>query len=980
MRKWPTGLPGLLGSVGPGGTLVRRLLPGAVAVFGAVGILRWQGEQHGLYGTKVGVVLMTAVAITGLAGLVWRFGRRLDQDESARLGTEQEQRRSARYVELARDLVCTAGFDGYFQQLNAAWTKALGWSESELRSRPFLEFVHPDDREQTESVAAQLGTGGTTVDFVNRYEAKDGTWRWLDWSAIGDPEEGVIYASARDITQRKAAEAARETSERQTRQVIETAHDAFVSIDSGGLIVDWNPQAEATFGWSHEEAVGRDLAATIVPEAHRGAHRRGIEHFLATGEGPVLGKRLELTALHRDGHEFAVELTISALETEDGYTFNAFLRDITERKRFQEELVSAHDKALEASRQKSEFLANMSHEIRTPMNGVVGMTELLLETELTPEQEQYAEMARTSSEALVAVVNDILDLSKIESGKLELDCSDFRPGELVEDVCELLAPSALAKGLEFSTFVEHGLPAVVKGDEIRVRQVLMNLVSNAVKFTSEGEVNVRALPQDEEGTARVCFEVKDTGIGIDPEHIDRLFESFAQADTSTTRRFGGTGLGLAITRQLAEMMGGEISVTSEPGMGSTFRATLPVKHSSMAAEEVGAFEPRPDLESVRVIVVDDNPTNRFIFEHHTTAWGMEVVTAADGREGLTLMRAAAGRGEPFEVALVDMRMPGLNGIELAREVRADPALIRTHLVLLSSSFEDRHAARAAGIDVQLPKPVRRQKLFNALVATARPDRAPKRAASAQAPSSEGGRRPVVLVAEDNEINQTLATRMLEKRGIEVRLAANGREAVDAVASDRFDLVLMDCQMPELDGYAATREIRRAEGDERHTPIVAMTAHSMRGDRDRCLAVGMDDYLSKPLDTRAFDLALSRWVGELRGAEEQGSHDGAVDSAAIERLREQIDSVGALEGFVDLFRSQTPAKLEELRKAVDSGDNVAVRQGAHFLKGSASSLCAVRMAALCRELESASPARAPDLLTRLDVAFAEAVAALERECV
>ena len=1152
----PTRNAGLLTSQGPGGALVRRLLPAVLVGSVLIGVLRWLGQAHGLYGTKTGVALMSGAALGGLAWLLWYFGRWLDRDDLERRRMEGELGRSGRYVELTRDMVCTANFEGYYEQLNASWSQALGWSEEELRSRPFLEFVHPEDREETVRVAGALGEGGMTVDFLNRYQTKDGGWRWLDWSAIGVPEEGLIYASARDVTERKLteryveaqheatrvlaeatttaealpallraigermgwpvaafwtstgagpvadlrctafwqepgtgfeeyaaatralsltpgdglpgrawesrqprwvpdvsveaashrsqaagadglhacvllpilsgstvlgvvellsdevrpaepdlleildtlsgqlaqflerrrSEAAREAIERQTRQIIDTAHDAFIAIDSSGRITDWNPQAEAIFGRTSEEAVGRDLADTIIPEEHREAHRRGIEHFHATGEGPVLGRLIELPALHRDGHEFPAELTISALETESGHSFNAFLRDITERKGTQEELVLARDQALDASRQKSEFLANMSHEIRTPMNGVVGMTELLLETELTPEQQQYAQLARTSSEALVAVVNDILDLSKIEAGKLEIDRADFRLGELVEDVCELLAPVALEKGLEFSTFVESDLPPVVQGDEVRVRQVLLNLVANAVKFTAEGEVNVHALLDDAHGPAGVRFEIKDSGIGIDPGHLDRLFESFSQADTSTTRRFGGTGLGLTITKQLTEMMGGEISVTSEPGRGSTFTATLPLEPSTVAADEVEAFEPRSDLESVRVIVADDNPTNRFIFAHHTTAWGMEVTTAADGKQAITRMRQAADRGQPFQVALVDMRMPELDGIALAREVRADPALSSTPLLLLSSSFDDRHAARAAGIDMQLPKPVRREKLFDALVSIVRPDRSPT-PVRPRRQSAGNGRRPVVLVAEDNAVNQMVATRFLEKRGIDVRLATNGREAVNALMTDTFDLVLMDCQMPEMDGYEATKEIRRAEGGQRHTPIVAMTAHSMQGDRDRCLAVGMDDYLSKPLDTRAFDGALSRWVGDLGQTEEAvapeqaavaevGSSEGGVDPAALERLREQIASGDALEHIVALFRSQTPEKLEKLGASVGSGDRKAVTEAAHFLKGSAASLGAVRMAELCQQLETNSPARSPELLEALNGAFDEAVFALE----
>ena len=779
---------------------------------------------------------------------------------------EAELRRSSRYFELSRDMVCTADFDGNFKQLNGVWTEVLGWTDSELRARPFVDFVHPDDREATIRETSRLAEGVTTIGFVNRYATKAGGWRWIDWNARIAPDEQLIYATARDVTERMTAEAAQAAGEAQTRQILESAHDAFVAMDGTGMITDWNPQAAAVFGWSRQEVLGRDLADTIIPERYRGPHRAGLAHFLATGQGPVLSERIELPAIRRDGREFPVELTISIVSAGEGCSFNAFLRDITDRRQAQQELERARDQALQASVLKSQFLANMSHEIRTPMNGVLGMAELLLDTSLDARQREYAEAVHVSGDGLLTLIDDILDLSKIEAGGLELEAVDFDVPTSIEDVAALLAGQAQAKGLEVVVDIADDMPAALRGDPGRFRQVLTNLLGNAVKFTSAGQVGVTARVihrTEEETTVRV--QVDDTGIGIAADAKARIFDPFAQADPSTTRRYGGTGLGLAITRQLVELMGGRCGLDSQAGVGTSFWFTLPL---SRALADV---TPRPSvtgtqLEGTDVLVVDDNVTNRVVLDGYLTGWGMKVALADSGASALDAARSAAAGERPFALVVSDMHMPGMNGLDLAAALAGDPATRGTPFVLLTSSGDDRDLgpSRDTGVSAQMIKPVRRERLRRCLaeiVSDSDEDRVVARTAPVEA--STPMRRGSVLLAEDNLINQRVAVAMLESGGYAVDTVSNGTEAVRAIRSHRYDLVLMDCQMPEMDGYEAAAAIRAEEGTGRRTPIVALTAGAMEQDEERCLAAGMDGYLAKPVRRADMLAAVDRWAGKRR---------------------------------------------------------------------------------------------------------------------
>jgi PAS domain S-box-containing protein len=781
------------------------------------------------------------------------------RDLTERNRAEAEVRQSAQqldhFFDLSTDLMCIAGTDGYFKRVNPAWVQTLGYSREELLARPFLDFIHPDDVDRTAAESAeQAAAGKVSVSFDNRYRCRDGSYRWLSWNATPVPDTSMVYAVARDTTEQRLADQARSL----LAAIVDSTDDPTVGMTLDGTIISWNSAAERSYGYRPEEAVGRSIYLITGP----GGRREMAAIFDQVARGVPLTHH-NTVRRRKDGTQRQVEVTISPIRDASGAVIGAasVARDIGERLQFEQALARARDEALAAAQLKSQFVAMVSHEIRTPMNGVIGLTGLLLDTPLGPAQRRYTEAIGTSGRALLTIINDILDFSKIEAGKIELADADFRLDTLLESAIQAAAEIGRDKDLEVVGYYPPSLPTAVRGDEGRLRQVLLNLAGNAVKFTDHGHVLICANPAGPapDGRPQVTVTVTDTGIGIAPDDLALLFKPFSQVDAATSRRFGGTGLGLTISRQLIELMGGQLGVQSQPGHGSEFSFTIPLPTQS--GPSPGHGQASNWLSGRRLLIADANPTRRRLLSEHSTAWGMNPTAVPDSRTALDLLHDATQHGQIFDVAVIDQHMPGPGGADLSQQIIADPALATTKLVLLTSgSYHDDEAAIAVGAAV-LPKPISPSQLYNSLLNLLDPGAGEgQQGQPAPARDRTDGDRGLVLVAEDNEINQMVAADNLSMLGYRVDLAWNGIEAVQLATAKSYQAILMDCQMPKMDGYTATAQLRQHERPGQHVPIIAMTAGALAEDKQRCLAAGMDDYLPKPIDPEQLRAALNRWTG------------------------------------------------------------------------------------------------------------------------
>lgn len=980
------GVAALLSSQASGSVLARRVIPPALIITIILGYLELAGLKANLYEHALGMSLLI-MGITIFFNIVILFNAHLiNKIDIFRQQAEFELKRKQKQLQDILDntsaIISIYDLEGRYLLVNNQFEKLFHVSASEVIGENFNQILPKSLAEQITTNHSKVIQTRMPIAVEEKIPDDEGIHIYLSNQFLLFDEQSIPYAIcdvATDITEINQMHATLREREERLRLALKSGQAGTFIWDIQKDIIVWDEYLYQLFGLQSESYSGRFeyIYNFIHPE-----DRKRVDN--------------EVNAVVRKGTEYASEYRIIIPDGTIRYLgarghvyrnkLNQPIRmagvcwDITDRKLAEEELRRAKvmaenlaEQAEAANEAKSAFLAAMSHEIRTPLNGVIGMTGLLLDTPLSNEQRESVESIRISGESLLTVINDILDFSKIESERMELETMEFDIHTLVEDSVDIIAPLVHRKGIALGAYIEPDVPEWLAGDPSRIRQVLNNLLNNAAKFTEKGEVTVRVklLPQSSEelianekkDQVTLLFEITDTGIGIRPEIHERLFQPFSQGDISTSRKYGGTGLGLVISKRLVEMMNGGIGVESFPGRGSKFWFTVKLQKTAPIIAEVKC-KPIPELEDARILCVDDNAINREIVKKQTEHWLLRCDLAINGAEALSMLLKAATENDPYELVLVDYLLSGMSGFELIKIMRELKEIKKTPVIIITShgtsiSEEDFKNLNVSSV---LQKPLHSSRLYESIVSVLRKTHVhvePIMTSIPEVPPVIEQKGHQILLAEDNPINKQVAIRILAKLGYKADAVVNGLEVLKALQSKHYDLILMDCQMPDMDGYTATEEIRKMEKyQNKHIPIIAMTAHALKGDREKCLLAGMDDYISKPIDVKALEASLTHWLGvntseSPQAAEEDKMKPAKEPTAIIDMARIHTifgDDTASIREFMQIFINSTEELLKELKTVINDRDVPSAKELFHRLKGSAGNSGIMKMHELCVKAE------------------------------
>lgn len=929
------------------------LLLAYLVVGGAAHVLSAFGEPAETWAIAMKVVLafISWIWVIVLVPLVPQLLEARTAEEFTHLVSKHEAAEQARreteavYKSLIESLplnVFRKDLTGRFVDGNQRFCDTVGKPLREIIGKTDLDFFPPEQVQKYRRDDVHVMETGEALEDIEAYVKQSGEKLHVQVlkAPVRDAHGTIVGVQGMfwDVTERIRADEAARRSDARFRKLVQSSLIGVMVADLDGRILDANDAFLSTIGYTRNDLIsGRLRWDAITPPDHRPGDVRAIEQLHASGTCEPWEKEY----IHKDGHRVPVLIGVTMLERV-GIECICFVVDIRRQKQTEQELKAAKEAADAANKAKSQFLANMSHEVRTPMNAIIGITELVLNTPLAPKQAEYLRMVMQSAESLLAVINDVLDFSKVESGRVELEHMPFSLRESIGDAIKSLALRSHDKGLELALDVSRNVPDWLMGDAGRLRQIVINLVGNAIKFTRQGEVVVEVgVVEHYDHQAVLQFCVADTGIGIPAEKLEKVFEAFEQADASTTRNYGGTGLGLAIVRRLVELMHGRAWVESTVGRGSRFYFTACLDLCDEPPPERPTSK-RGELKGTRVLVVDDNATNRRILDEVLTNWELTPHACGDAAQALVQLRGAFREGKPYELLLSDVNMPQTDGFSLVEQIRRDPILTDIATIMLTSGdrAEDTARCQELGVCHRLMKPIKQSELYDAIldalgIEPRKPD-AEEITTAAGAPST----RPLrVLLAEDSLVNQRLAVGLLERHGHRVTIANNGQQALEMAGRDHFDVILMDVQMPELDGLEATRLIREHEGQTgRHVPIIAMTAHALKGDRERCLAVGMDEYVAKPVRERQLLAALRAVLGDEVAPPpvEQPERFPETDGHLIDwesALKICGGDYQLLRDIAEAFLEEHPRRIDEIRRAIDTSDWELLHRAAHTIKGS-----------------------------------------------